>query len=197
MLIICPGVHPEWWTHCFVQQLDAQLPEARLMRLIMPATTGRPWSPYALRVWLQEQAIAPMTPLVFIAFSAGCVAATSLIWHRHQQGHPVLAAIAVDGWGVPLVLPCASYRLSHDAFTHHTSIATERHQPSFYADPPVSHQQLWCNPAHVQGRQAGTAIPLNLAAAGQITALGFLVACLRLYPQAWVEDRSRPHTEER
>ena len=183
VLVICPGVHSSLWTTHFLHQLDEQLPDARLGRLVFPADLEYPWSPFTLRRFLADQAIAPDAPLVFLAFSAGCVAAVGTAYYWTQQGRQVSAVIALDGWGVPLVGPFVGYRLSHDAFTHQTSACLGRTVPSFYADPPVSHQKLWCNPAQVKGWQVDNSFACRENLATRTTALQFLVACLRQHSQ--------------
>ncbi|MBE7382668.1 MAG: hypothetical protein F6J95_014795 [Leptolyngbya sp. SIO1E4] len=186
VLVICPGVHPALWTTQFLRQLDEHLPEGKRSRRVFPVQSGNPWSPYALRSFLETQAIAPATPLVFVAFSAGCVAAASIATHWAQQGRPVLAVVALDGWGVPMAGPYHRYRISHDAFTHHTSTYLGAGEASFYADPPVSHQQLWCSPAQVTGQQVGKFPAVGHSGRPPITALQFLSACLKQHPQALV-----------
>lgn len=173
-LIICPGVHAPVWTQDFLQQLEACIPTTQAARQVFAAANERPWSPYQLRCFLDEQAIAPTRPLIFIAFSAGCVAAISAAHYWSSQGKSVAAVIAFDGWGVPMAGPFPIYRLSHDAFTHHTSAWLGHGQASFYADPPVSHQALWRNPQHVRGM----AMANREQAPAVATAMQFLGMCL-------------------
>lgn len=178
-LIICPGAHPLTWTHSFLRQLNAQLPEDGLVRHVFPAHKSNPWSAYALRTFLEVSAIAPTEPLILIAFSAGCVAAAGVANERVARGQPAPVVIALDGWGVPLPNTFPRYRLSHDRFTHDTSAWLGTGQVSFYADPPVSHQQLWCAPAQVTGRQVRGPVSEEPAETST-TALEFLVSCIIL-----------------
>ncbi|MEL6382891.1 MAG: hypothetical protein AAFQ89_10535 [Cyanobacteria bacterium J06626_18] len=177
-LVVCPGAHPLTWTQAFLRQLDESFPERRLVRHVFPAHEQSPWSAYALRLFLESVAIAPTDPLIFIAFSAGCVAAAGVANDWVAQGRPTPVVIALDGWGVPLPHTFPSYRLSHDRFTHETSAWLGSGNASFYADPPVSHQQLWCNPAKVRGRQVGR-FPVSEHPIGlPTTALQFLAVCV-------------------
>lgn len=182
-VVICPGFHALTWTTQFLRQLDEYFPDGKAARFVFPAHQSAPWSAYELRTFLEKAAIAPATPLVFVGFSAGCVAATGAIWYLTQQGRPVVANIALDGWGVPVAGPCRSYRLSHDVFTHQTSAWLGAGNSSFYADPPVSHQQLWCNPAQVWGWQVESPSVFRKSQRIRITALQFLVVALKQHSQ--------------
>ena len=178
-LIICPGVHALSWTHAFLCQLDEQLPESQLPRYVFPAHENSPWSAYALRIFLESMAITLTDPLVLIAFSAGCVAAAGVANDWVAQGRSAPVVIALDGWGVPLPNTFPRYRLSHDRFTHDTSAWLGTGRVSFYADPPVSHRQLWCMPAQVTGRQVGCFPRSKCSPEASITALQFLVTCVQ------------------
>lgn len=88
--------------------------------------------------------------VLVVGFSAGVISAaiaTSILSARNK---PPVAFIAVDGWGVPLQAPCPIYRFSHDVFTHVSSQILGGHG-QFFADPPVSHLQMWANPQQVNG----------------------------------------------
>ncbi|MBE9020436.1 hypothetical protein IQ272_30760, partial [Chroococcidiopsidales cyanobacterium LEGE 13417] len=71
------------------------------------------------------------------------VGALGAAWGWQLMGGKVRAAIAVDGWGVPLFTNFPCYRLSHDYFTHWSSALLGESNDSFYADPPVEHLVLW------------------------------------------------------
>lgn len=197
MIIVCPGIHSPHWTQAWLKQLAQAAPEVIPTLHIAPVAPLGAWSPYQVRQGLEAAIAPPPTSLIFIAFSAGCVAAAALAHHCHHRGYAVRAVIAWDGWGVPLAGPFPVHRLSHDVFTHRTSGSA----PSlghFYSDPPVSHGHLWQSPATVPGWQTqpgispapkpppgpretdshpGAGSPQPLAT----TALDFLVACLRHY----------------
>lgn len=179
-LIICPGFHPPTLTDHFLAQLKGCFGGAPPLCYVFPANIHPPWSAYALRSFLTAQAIAPEDPLGFIAFSAGCVAAVNVATYLRYKGRPVSVVIAVDGWGVPVPTTVPSYRLSHDAMTHHTSGYLGKGIASFYADPPVEHHALWQQPARVFGTLSGVA-PWIEPPPQPVTALWFLQACLLLH----------------
>jgi hypothetical protein len=91
--------------------------------------------------------------VVVIAFSAGVVGAVGALqtgWLK-QSGLQIEALIALDGWLVPLFVPFACYRLSHDYFTHQTSRPLGMGVLNFWAEPQVPHLELWEYPARAQG----------------------------------------------
>ncbi|NJK61303.1 MAG: hypothetical protein HC921_00190 [Synechococcaceae cyanobacterium SM2_3_1] len=105
------------------------------------------WNSWAVHSWLQPQ-IVPTASLLILAFSAGVVGALGLtqLWSGS-----VVALIAVDGWCVPLWLSCPVIRLSHDLETHANGLFWGGGIAQFYADPFVSHTQLWGDPDSVLG----------------------------------------------
>ncbi len=118
---------------------------------------GDPWNSLAISQWLDHQEIAVGSKGIVIAFSAGVVGAAGLIgsgWlvglSRRVKWQKV---IAVDGWCVPLVLPVPVVRLSHDLETHWNGLLLGSGETQFYADPFVSHVQLWQDPDQVMGWQ--------------------------------------------
>jgi hypothetical protein len=115
--------------------------------------------------------------LVVISFSAGVVGAIAAAWMWQQTGGQIQAFIALDGWGVPLLGHFPIYRLSHDYWTHWTSALLGSGSESFFADPPVSHLDLWRSPQTVTG------VNVQMTAEGQevrspTTAIAFLGKCL-------------------
>lgn len=104
-----------------------------------------PYSPWAVADWLQSLDL--QEPITIVAFSAGVVGAIAAAQRYRRSA--VRAFIALDGWGVPLVAPFPIYRLSHDGFTHWTSLGYG--QQNFYADPAVAHLDLWRSPDRVTG----------------------------------------------
>lgn len=96
-----------------------------------------------------QQAI--QTPLLFISFSAGVVGAIAAAQMWQGLGGQVRAFLALDGWGVPLSGSFPIHRLSHDAFTHWSSAWLGGGSESFYADPAVSHLDLWRTPQTARG----------------------------------------------
>ena len=51
---------------------------------------------------------------MFIAFSAGVVAAVTAAMQWQGEGGKIKGLIAFDGWGVPLLGDFPVYRVSHD-----------------------------------------------------------------------------------
>jgi hypothetical protein len=98
-----------------------------------------------------QQAI--QTPLLFISFSAGVVGAIAAAQMWQGLGGQVRAFLALDGWGVPLWGSFPIHRVSHDAFTHWSSALLGGGSESFYADPAVSHLDLWRAPQTARGWQ--------------------------------------------
>ena len=89
--------------------------------------------------------------LILWAFSAGGVGAVTMAHHWHRYRGAVRAIFLVDGWGIPWAgnVPC--HRLSHDAFTHHSSRLLGAGRADFFAQPAVPHRQLWRSPHRVMG----------------------------------------------
>ncbi|BAQ63360.1 hypothetical protein [Geminocystis sp. NIES-3709] len=87
--------------------------------------------------------------LIFMGFSAGVIGAiiAGNLWEKN--GGKVKALFAFDSWGVPLIANFPCYRISHDYFTHLSYLGGETN--SFYANPSISHLDLWQNPENVQG----------------------------------------------
>lgn len=173
-LILCPGMHDPQWT-AFLQD---QLSQGRLWRAgqyyCFPHHPRQAWSAHALGRWL-EKTVALGTPLVFLGFSAGCVGAIATAWGCQRQGnYPVKAVIALDGWGVPLAGAFATYRLSHDRYTHLTGGFWGVGDRAFYAEPAVPHPRLWQAPQQVWGWSGGVKKEY-------LTALQFLERCLGQY----------------
>lgn len=173
-LIICPGMHSPRWTETLKGQLKGGELWPSAEHYVFPHHPQQAWSAHALRDWLGAT-VALGSPLVFLGFSAGCVAAIAAAWAYQQgQDYPVEAVIALDGWGVPLAGQFATYRLSHDRYTHITGALWGQGDRAFYADPPVTHQQLWQAPQQVWGWAGG-------GSGTYTTALQFLAQCLAPY----------------
>ncbi len=174
-LILCPGIHPPAWTTAFWAHLGPVCPPGYGDCLIFRTSSQAQWSPYALRQFCTAQSIAP--PIILLAYSAGCVAATGMAHDWAQRGQTVAALIAIDGWGVPTVGPWPTYRLSHDAFTHTTSLWLGAGRGNFYASPSVAHAAMWCSPHQVVGYAVpGQGQPMSPPQ--PMTALRFLVNAL-------------------
>ncbi|MBC8120229.1 MAG: hypothetical protein H7Y22_00140 [Gemmatimonadaceae bacterium] len=113
-------------------------------------------APYSVGKVRQFLLSLPFAECGVIAFSAGVVGAAGALTPGWLAGTnlQIKVLVALDGWPVPLFKPFPVYRVSHDLFTHQTSPG--RGQVSFYADPAVTHLELWSAPAHAQGWQVGS-----------------------------------------
>ncbi|MBD0333862.1 MAG: hypothetical protein ICV62_00085 [Cyanobacteria bacterium Co-bin13] len=163
-LIICPGFHEAALTQSLLDSLTSNPVFQGLSTQVMP-TQASPWavlSGYQVRQFLvaalgiSDPDLSRATSalnLFFLSFSAGCLGAVAAARHWHALGGNVGALFAVDGWGVALAEPFPVYRLSHDRFTHETSVLLGSQQVNFYADPPVSHLDLWRHPHQASGWQ--------------------------------------------
>jgi hypothetical protein len=145
-VIICPGFHRAQLTAQFVRSLP---PFTRAH--VIKAFPANPWAVFdEIQKSLQISSTVP--GLVAIGFSAGTVGLAGALSLWQQQGGQVSLFLAVDGWGVPAVaLPIC--RLSHDGFTHWSSLPLGAGPVNFYADPPVEHLHLWGAPDQVSGWQ--------------------------------------------
>lgn len=142
-IAICPGFHAPQLTQNF---LDATHP---------PGAIVFPDSPYdgsAIADFLARQ-ISPSGSVLLVGFSAGVVGAIAAAYLWQQRGGKVRALIAIDGWGVPLFANFPIYRLSHDEFTHWSSSLLGAGTENFYAQPDVSHLELWRSPQTAWGWQ--------------------------------------------
>ncbi len=171
-LVICPGIHRSHLTQSFVAALHLQ-PET----LIFPTDEAPAYSPHHLLEFLSSTEAT--TPLTFIAFSAGVVAAIGAARLWQKQGGTVCALIALDGWGVPLGGDFAIHRVSHDRFTAQSSAwLGGGDADSFYADPAVDHLTLWRSPQTVRGYRVVARQPSGTPST---TAASFITALLQHY----------------
>jgi hypothetical protein len=122
--------------------LEAHLPD----KFVIFSPPQPTWNSQHLQSWIQAQGIRSNTPLQIIAFSAGVVGASGLIAHWS-----IRQMIAVDGWCVPLWHCPQVVRMSHDLVTHWNGILFGGGKKHFYADPFVSHLDLWRDPERVMG----------------------------------------------
>lgn len=154
IVCICPGVHDSLLTQSFLQGLESELPENfSSQRLIFPTEDSPAYSAFHVRKFLHSQLGASLksTSVLFLAFSAGVVAALGAALALQLEGGTVRGLIAVDGWGVPLYGNFPVYRFSHDYFTHWSSSLLGAGEASFYCDPPVAHLELWRSPQTARG----------------------------------------------
>ncbi len=150
MIVICPGIHSPNLTEEFLQDLSLPFSEV----VVFPTERYPAYSPGCLIQFLEAlpEVKKRESPIVLIGFSAGVVAAIATAWYWQAVGRQVKAVVAIDGWGVPLYGTFPIHRISHDSFTHWSSSIVEPLGDCFYADPPVSHLDLWRSPASSKGR---------------------------------------------
>jgi hypothetical protein len=181
-LIICPGFHDAALTTGFLAGIgdggQAWNP------VIIPSDRLPPYSGWHILHFLRDR-LSRDDPdgmadprLLLIGFSAGVVGAMTAAHLWQQQGGGVAALIAVDGWGVPLVGAFPIHRVSHDAFTHWSSVGLGQAGDSFYAAPGVAHLELWRSPQTTYGRQVSTAY---IGLSSPTTAATFISALVRRY----------------
>jgi hypothetical protein len=153
-IVLCPGIHSpsltvEFWEILHRQAREQGIEEQYLSPLIFPDASHLAFSAIHVNQWLTANHCEQS--LVIIAFSAGVVGAIGAAWLQQLQGKAIQAFIAIDGWGMPLGGTFPIYRLSHDRFSYDSSYWLGG-EPTFYADPPVSHLEMWQRPDRVVGR---------------------------------------------
>lgn len=141
-ILICPGMHPAEFTEAFISKVGL----SRERCAIFPSDRQPVYSSQHILEFFQ-----PDKSVLILAFSAGVVGAIAVarIWQR--QGICIDRLIAIDGWGVPLLGNFPIHRVSHDRFTHWSSLMLGGNATHFYADPAVEHLTLWHSPDSVQG----------------------------------------------
>jgi hypothetical protein len=145
-VVICPGIHDRQLTDQFVAGLDLAIAP----QVLSPSVPV--YSPLHVLEFLQHH--CELTePLAVIGFSAGVVGSIGAAGCWQQQGGQIRALIAIDGWGVPLFGQFPIYRLSHDWFTDWSCQGLGQTEQSFYAEPAVTHLDLWRSPAQTEGWQ--------------------------------------------
>ncbi|MEL6248968.1 MAG: hypothetical protein AAFY78_19540 [Cyanobacteria bacterium J06648_16] len=139
-LLMSPGFHSPTLTDALITALAVHQPVLPVPLRVSDFLARYP-----------DPVVAP--PIGILAFSAGVVATVPLLWRWQQAGGQVAGLIALDGWGVPLLGDYPIYRLSHDRFTHRSSLPLGSGPLNFYADPPVPHLALWQSPQTALGWQ--------------------------------------------
>ncbi|MEM8504032.1 MAG: hypothetical protein AAF716_12865 [Cyanobacteria bacterium P01_D01_bin.1] len=144
-VVVCPGFNRAELTAGFVRSLPP-FTQPHVARCL-------PISPFDLYQWLTDTLGNPATqpPIVGVGFSAGVVGLSGALLLWQQAGGRVRRLFAVDGWGVP-VLGLSVIRISHDRFTHLTTLPLGAGEINFYADPAVKHTSLWGSPDLAMGR---------------------------------------------
>ncbi len=148
-IIICSGIHKPDLTLEFIdgmRRAGAGLTD----RAIVPIDYNPPLFPPAFFFYLKRHH-SLLTPLTIISFSAGVPGAVAGANLWRASGGKIKALIAFDGWGVPLFGDFPLYRVSHDYFTHYTSLISGGGGINFYAEPAISHLDLWRFPDRSRG----------------------------------------------
>ncbi len=153
-VVICPGMHPFDLTRGFLETMEPVFRCISQDIHVLPTNTHPPFCAVHILGFLGSRITPCGRPVICIAYSAGVVGATAALSAWQLQGGQVKLLIAVDGWGVPTVPWLPVYRLSHDYFTHWSSLGPVR--GSFWADPGVGHHQIWAEPDQCWGRDAQT-----------------------------------------
>ncbi|MBE9207849.1 hypothetical protein IQ244_15230 [Nostoc sp. LEGE 06077] len=149
VIIICPGIHEAELTESFI---SGWLSQTTFKTMVFPGQGVLALSaPHILQFLGDRLQHQRNSPIVFISFSAGVVGAIAAAWNWQILGGQVKAFIAIDGWGVPLWGSFPIHRLSHDYFTHWSSLLLSSGHNNFYAEPAVDHLSLWRSPQTVQG----------------------------------------------
>lgn len=154
-IFICPGFHLPQLTQSFLQELSLSNSDS-ILSVNTRTFKSKSYTAISAVHILQDLIKAygqprQATPVLFISFSAGVLGALGAAWGWQLLGGKVKAVIAIDGWGVPLIGNFPIHRLSHDYFTHQTSIVLNPSEDSFYADPEATHLQMWRSPSTVTG----------------------------------------------
>lgn len=149
VIVLCPGMTPPEATESFRRQFTLL---HRYPHFFIPSTIA-PYDGPAIATYIQQQC-PPTASLLFIGFSAGVVGAVYAARFWQARGGAIAALWAWDGWGMPLAELFPTVRISHDHFTHWSSAFLGAGDRQFWADPPVTHLELWQKPHCVQGWQA-------------------------------------------
>ncbi|MBD2292737.1 hypothetical protein H6G06_04365 [Anabaena sphaerica FACHB-251] len=163
-IIICAGIHEPELTKSFItgwldSATDRSNNENQPDILVFSGEGILTLSALHILLFLRDRLSNKLeSPVIFIGFSAGVVGAIGAATKWQLQGGNVKAFIAIDGWGVPLWGNFPIHRLSHDYFTHWSSVILGSGEDNFYADPPVDHLSMWRSPQQVQGHWADPSI---------------------------------------
>jgi len=141
--LIFPGIHPKELTENFIKGLE--------INSIYIYDRFPAFSSSEQLNFIKENQSNLSKNLIIIAFSAGVVGAIDTAKTVQKWGYRITSFIAIDGWGVPLDGNFPISRLSSDHYTHWTSHLLGGGKMSFYADPGVSHLQMWQTSQEVTG----------------------------------------------
>ena len=183
-IFICPGFHLPQITQSFLQELS--LSNSDFILSVNTRTFKSESYTVVSAVHILQDLIKAYgqphqaTPVLFISFSAGVVGALGAAWGWELLGGKVKAVIAIDGWGVPLMGNFPIHRLSHDYFTHQTSIVVNCPEDNFYADPEATHLQMWRSPSTVAGWATSA---VNFPVRSHLNAAEFILMLLKRYQE--------------
>jgi hypothetical protein len=179
-IIICPGIHETELTESFISGWS----QDRDNILVVPVEGVLALSGFHIWQVLHDRLHNRLkSPVIFISFSAGVVGAIAAATQWQMMGGHVKAFIAIDGWGVPLWGNFPIHRLSHDYFTHWSSLLLGSGQDNFYAEPPVDHLTMWRSPETVQGWWVDSSNGEITTPKTRLTAAEFLHLLLNLYEE--------------
>jgi hypothetical protein len=182
-IIICPGINNPTLTEKFVACLSNKINNYKNL-LTVPADGILPLSGLYIFEFMNQSLKNNLEcSVIFIGFSAGVVGAITAANLWQLQFGQVKAFIAIDGWGVPLFGSFPIHRISHDYFTHWSSLLLGGGENNFYADPSVEHLQMWENPQAVQGWSVNSL-------SQRLTAAEFIHKLLDLYDPNQTERSS-------
>lgn len=170
MIILSPGIHSSKLTDNFLNNLSLN----NHQYLVFPDHEKFAFSGEKLLIFIQKY--VGKKDILLIAFSAGVVGAIAAA-AKLQKSKQIKGLMAIDGWGVPLMGNFPIYRLSHDYFTHWSSNLLGAGEQNFYADPAVSHLDLWQFPHLAEGwwvRAPGCEV--------RCSAAGFIAEILKYQP---------------
>ena len=142
-IIFLPGQHPSELTDSLLNGFEF---DSYLVCEAFPSFSSREQVKF-----IQKHRAILERNIVIVAFSAGAVGAAETANTIEKWGYNIKSIIMIDAWGVPLYGNFDKYRLSHDLFTHWSSHLLGGGDYSFYADPGVSHLQMWQSSQVVTG----------------------------------------------
>jgi hypothetical protein len=182
-IIICPGIHDPELTQSFISGgLGIGFDSTSSQRIMVyPKNDVLALSAPHILHFLSDRLKQQLdSPVIFISFSAGVVGAIVAAWNWQILGGQVKAFIAIDGWGVPLWGDFPIHRLSHDYFTHWSSLLQGSGHNNFYAEPAVDHLSMWRSPQTVQGCWVDSSVEVTPQQI-RLTAAEFLHLLLKSY----------------
>ncbi len=155
LLVFIGGFHHKIMTDDFVNYFYSAIEGVKESKfIIIPPDKIQPYDGLNAYHFLLDYVTTSLNyspSIILITFSAGVVGGITLgkLWEANKG--KVNFLLAFDGWGVPLMANFPCYRLSHDYFTHISSTLLGGNDNGFYAQPTVSHLELWRSPLTIKG----------------------------------------------